>query len=316
MSETLKKVPPRDGYGKALLKLCESRDDVVVLDADVAKSTRTNWVEEKFADKFINMGISEQDMAGTAAGLALGGMIPFISTYGVFLSGRAWDQIRTTICYNELNVKFGGAHAGISVGPDGATHQAIEDMAITRVLPGMTLIAPCDALEVEKATIAAADYPGPVYLRFGREAIPVITDEDSPFEIGRAITLRQGGDVAIFACGALVREALLAADALEAEGIKAQVLNMHTIKPIDEAAIINAVENCGCAVTAEEHQIIGGLGGAVAEVLAKNLPAPVEMIGIYDSFGESGDPDELMQAYGLTSKEIYAAAKKALARKK
>ena len=315
MDISLKKVPPRDGYGKGLLELCAARSKIIVLDADVAKSTRTNWVEEQYPEKFLNMGISEQDMVGTAAGLALGGMVPFISTYGVFLSGRAWDQIRTTVCYNDLNVKFGGAHAGISVGPDGATHQALEDIAIIRVLPNMTLIAPCDWIEVKKATIAAADWPGPVYLRFGREAIPVITDEDTPFEIGKARTLRSGSDVAIIACGAMVYEALLAADLLAADGIQAEVINLHTIKPMDESAVVAAAKKCSTVVTVEEHQLFGGMGSAVAEVLAKSYPVPMEMIGIQDTFGESGDPDELMTAYGLTHKEIVEAAKKAIARK-
>lgn len=312
---SIKKIPQRDGYGKGLLKLCAARNDIMVLDADVAASTRTAWVAKEYPEKFQNMGISEQDMVGTAAGLALGGMTPFVSTYGVFLSGRAWDQIRTSVCYNNLNVKFGGAHAGISVGPDGATHQALEDMAITRVLPNMTVIAPCDAIETEKATIAAADYTGPVYIRFGREEVPVITKDDDDFEIGKARVLREGNDVALIACGAMVCEALEAAEELAKSGVSATVINLHTIKPIDKGAILEAAKRCKAVVSAEEHQINGGMGSAVAEVLALNCPVPMEMVGMRDSFGQSGKPQELMEYYGLTAKGIVAAAEKVLERK-
>lgn len=307
--------PARDGFGEGLLALCQERPDVIVLDADVSKSTRTNWIGDRFPKQFFNMGISEQDMVGTASGLALGGMTPFVATYGVFLSGRAWDQIRTTVCYNNLPVKFGGAHAGISVGPDGATHQALEDIAIMRVLPNMTLLAPCDAEEVRKATIAAATWPGPVYIRFGREPVPVITDENSPFEIGKAVWLRTGGDVAIIACGAMVYQALLAADLFANENIHATVINLHTIKPMDRESVIRAATACGCVVTAEEHQIAGGMGSAVAEALAAACPVPVEFVGIHDTFGESGQPDELMVKYGLSAEVIVSAAKRALQRK-
>lgn len=307
--------PARDGFGEGLLALCQQRADVVVLDADVSKSTRTNWIGDRFPKQFFNMGISEQDMVGTASGLALGGMTPFVATYGVFLSGRAWDQIRTTVCYNNLPVKFGGAHAGISVGPDGATHQALEDIAITRVLPNMTVLAPCDAEEVRKATVAAAAWPGPVYIRFGREPIPVVTDENSPFEIGKAIRLKTGNDVAIIACGAMVYQALLAAEQLEQEQIHATVINLHTIKPMDHACVIQAASVCGCVVTAEEHQIAGGMGSAVAETLAAACPVPIEFVGIHDTFGESGQPDELMEKYSLTADVIVSAAKCALQRK-
>lgn len=307
--------PARDGFGEGLLALCQQHSDVVVLDADVSKSTRTNWIGDRFPKQFFNMGISEQDMVGTASGLALGGMTPFVATYGVFLSGRAWDQIRTTVCYNNLPVKFGGAHAGISVGPDGATHQALEDIAITRVLPNMTVLAPCDAEEVRKATVAAAAWPGPVYIRFGREPVPVVTDENSPFEIGKAIRLKTGNDVAIIACGAMVYQALLAAEQLEQEQIHATVINLHTIKPMDHACVIQAASACGCVVTAEEHQIAGGMGSAVAETLAAACPVPIEFVGIHDTFGESGQPDELMEKYGLTADVIVSAAKSALQRK-
>ena len=312
---SVKKVPMRDGYGEALLELCRQKEDILVLDADVSKSTRTVWVHDKYPEYFLNMGISEQDMVGTAAGLALSGVTPFVSTYCVFLCGRAWDQIRTTVCYNDLNVKFGGAHAGISVGPDGATHQALEDLALMRVLPHMTVIAPCDAVETKKATLAVAKYPGPCFLRFGREPVPVITDEDSVFEIGRANILREGGDAAVFAIGTEVYEALEAAEQLSSEGVEISVINMHTLKPLDGACIERMVRSCGAIVTAEEHQEIGGLGGAVAEYLALHCPAPMETVAVRDSFGESGDPDELMAKYGLNASAIIDAVHRVIARK-
>lgn len=309
------RIPMRDGYGKALLELCEKNANVMVLDADVAKSTRTVWIRDKYPEHFMDMGIAEQDMVGTAAGLALGGMIPFCSTYGVFLAGRAWDQIRTTVCYNKLNVKLGGAHAGISVGPDGATHQALEDVAIMRVLPNMTVIVPCDAEETRKATLAMAAMDGPCYVRFGREAVPVVTDENSPFVLGKANLMKDGTDVAIIANGAMVYEALNAAKALEAEGINAMVINMHTVKPLDSEAVIAAAKKTGCIVTAEEHQLGGGMGGAVAECLAKNCPVPMEMVGAQDTFGESGQPQELLDKYGMNALTIVEKAKTVLGRK-
>lgn len=312
----MEKVPMRDGYGKALLELCACKDsNVMVLDADVAKSTRTVWIRDQYPDHFIDMGIAEQDMVGTAAGLSLAGMIPFCSTYAVFLAGRAWDQIRTTVCYNNLNVKLGGAHAGISVGPDGATHQALEDVTLMRVLPNMTVIVPCDAEETRKATLAMAQRQGPCYVRFGREAVPVVTSADTPFEIGKARACRPGTDVTVFANGAMVYEALGAADILSAEGISAAVTDLHTIKPMDTDAVLRAAKETGCIVTAEEHQIFGGMGSAVAEYLAAHCPVPMETVAIRDSFGESGSPDELMEKYGLTAKDIADKARKAIARK-
>lgn len=308
-------LPMRDGYGKALLELCEKNNKVMVLDADVAKSTRTIWIRDKYPEQFMDMGIAEQDMVGTAAGLSLSGMIPFVSTYCVFLAGRAWDQIRTTVCYNNLNVKFGGAHAGISVGPDGATHQSLEDVALMRVLPNMTVIVPCDAEETRKATLAIAKKDGPCFIRFGREAVPVVTDESTPFEIGKARLCREGGDVTVFANGALVYEAQNAAKALEAEGISVRVYDLHTIKPLDEDAIISAAKETGCVVTAEEHQINGGMGSAVAECLAKHCPVPVEMVAVNDSFGESGQPQELMDKYGLNQAAVIDKIRAVLARK-
>ncbi len=261
------------------------------------------------------MGISEQDMVGTAAGLSLSGMVPFASTYCVFLAGRAWDQIRTTVCYNNLNVKLGGAHAGISVGPDGATHQALEDVALMRVLPNMTVIVPCDAEETRKATLAMADREGPCFVRFGREAVPVVTDESTPFEIGRARLCRDGNDVTVFANGAMVFEAQNAADALGKEGISVRVYDLHTIKPLDEETIIKAAEETGCVVSAEEHQVNGGMGSAVAECLVKHCPVPMEMVGVQDSFGESGDPKELMDKYCLNQKTIEEKIKEVLKKK-
>ena len=311
----VKMIPQRDGYGEALLELCRTRSDVMVLDADVAASTRTNWVRDQYPDHFRNVGISEQDMVGTAAGLALGGMIPFVSTYGVFLSGRAFDQMRTTVCYNNLKVRFGGAHAGISVGPDGATHQALEDIALARVLPRMTVIAPCDSIEVRKAVLASVDIDGPVYFRFGREAVPVVTDDDTPFELGKARLVRDGGDCAVFACGAMVYEAMVAAEQLEKEGVSLRVYDLHTIKPIDEEAIVKAAKECGLIVTAEEHQLSAGLYSAVAEVVVKNAPVPMEAVAVMNTFGQSGPPAALMERYGLNAEGIVSAVRRGLKRK-
>ena len=304
-----------DLAGQGLLDLCAARPDVVVLDADVAASTRTNWVRDRFPDHFYNLGISEQDLVGTAAGLALGGQIPYVSTYGVFLSGRAFDQIRTTVCYNNLKVRFGGAHAGISVGPDGATHQALEDLALARVLPHMTVIAPCDSAQTRKAVLAAVDWPGPVYFRFGREAVPVITDETTPFTIGKARLVQRGRDCAVLACGAMVYEALVAAQALAAQGISLTVVDLHTIKPLDEAAIQEAARSCGALVTAEEHQLAGGLFGAVSEVVVRTCPVPMEAVAVQDTFGESGPPEALLVRYGLNADAIAQAVRRCLARK-
>ena len=310
-----KKIPMRDGYGKALLELCEKRDDIMVLDADVAKSTRTVWIRDQYPEKFMDMGIAEQDMVGTAAGMALAGMVPFASTYGVFLSGRAWDQIRTTVCYNNLNVKLAGAHAGISVGPDGATHQALEDVALMRVLPKMTVIVQCDAEETRKATLAMAKRKGPCFIRFGREAVPVVTDAETPFEIGKARLVIDGSDVTVFANGAMVFEAMRAAEVLAEEGISVRVIDLHTVKPLDEESVIKAAAETGGVVTAEEHQLYGGMGSAVAECLVRNCPVPVEMVGIQDTFGESGQPEELMEKYGLTSADIIEKVRKVISRK-
>lgn len=305
----------RDGYGKGLVRLGEQNPNVVVLCADLAESTRSQEFAEKFPERFIEVGVAEQNMAIVAAGMALAGKIPFISSYAVFSPGRNLEQIRTNICINNVPVKIAGHHAGTSVGPDGATHQALEDIALMRTLPRMVVVVPCDAIESEKATMAIAANGSPSYIRLGREKSPVDTDEKTPFELGKANMMREGKDVAIIACGIMVHEALAAADALQKEGINAMVINNHTIKPMDEKAIIAAAKTCGAVVTAEEHQIAGGMGSAVAEVLAKNHPVPMEFVGMQDRFGESGTPAELMQAFGLTSDGIIAAVKKILARK-
>ena len=309
---SVQKVPMRDGYGKALLELCEKGENVMVLDADVAKSTRTVWIRDKYPEHFMDMGIAEQDMVGTAAGLALSGMIPFASTYCVFLAGRAWDQIRTTVCYNNLNVKFGGAHAGISVGPDGATHQALEDVALMRVLPNMTVIVPCDAEETRKATLAMAKKDGPCFVRFGREAVPVVTDENTPFELGKARLCRDGRDVTVFANGAMVFEAVNAAESLAGEGISVRVYDLHTIKPLDEAAIIAAAKETGCIVTAEEHQMNGGMGSAVAEALMDNGAGNIRFkrMAIPDvNVCKIGSEEWLRDQYGLGVANIVSVVK-------
>jgi len=311
----MKMKPTRDGYGEGLLELGKTNPLVLVLDADLSKSTRTDWFMKEFPERFFDIGIAEQDMLGTAAGLALAGKIPFVTTYGVFVAGRAWDQIRTTIAYAELNVKIAGAHGGISVGPDGATHQALEEITLMRVLPNMILVVPCDAIETKKATLALASLQGPAYLRFTREASPVFTSESDIFEIGKSITLKKGTDLTLIGCGPIVYEALMAAEELNKLGISTRVINMHTIKPLDKETIIKAALETGAIVTVEEHQVMGGLGGAVAEILVQNSPVPVEMIGIQDTFGESGTPEELAEKYGLTSRHIIEASKKVLKRK-
>jgi transketolase len=262
------------------------------------------------------MGIAEQNQMCIAAGLSLAGKVPFVTNYGVFLAGRAWDQIRTTVCYNNLNVKLGGAHGGISVGADGATHQALEEIAVMRCLPNMTVVVPTDSIETRKATLASMQINGPVYIRFGREKVPVVTAEGTPFEIGKAYCCRDGSDVAIIACGAMVYESLVAAEKLAKEGISAAVVNNHTIKPIDKETIIEVAQKTGAVVTAEEHQVMGGMGSAVLEVLAQNCPVPVKMIGVMDRFGESGEPDILMKEFGLVSDNIVEAVKDVLKVKK
>jgi transketolase len=307
--------PTRDGFGEGLVLAGKENPNVVALCADLADSTRVGMFQKVFPERYIEVGIAEQNMMGLAAGMALAGKIPFISTYAVFCPGRNWDQMRVSVCYNNANVKMSGAHAGVSVGPDGATHQGLEDIAITRCLPNLIVIAPGDAIETRKATLAAAKYIGPVYLRFAREKTPIFTTEETPFEIGKAISLREGKDVAIIGCGPLLYNALEAAEELAKEGIEAMVINNHTIKPMDNNAIIEAAKTCGAIVTVEDHQIMGGMGSAVAEVLSQNYPVPMEFIGMRDRFGESGEPNELIEAFGMGKNAIKEAVKKVVARK-
>jgi len=322
-AKDIKKVKTRDGYGKGLVKAGEKNPQVVVLCADLSESTRSLWFQEKFPARFIEIGVAEQNMASLAAGLAAMGKIPFISSYAVFSPGRNNEQIRTTISYNswgskpghELNVKIGGAHAGISVGPDGATHQALEDVALMRLQPGMTVLVPCDEQEAEKATMAAAETPGPVYIRFGRASYPSFTTAKTPFKVGRIEEFRSGKDCTIVANGPLLYEALVAAEKLKKE-IDCQVLNCHTVKPLDEKTLLNAVKKTGCLVTAEEHQWHGGLAGAVCEFVSSAYPVPIKRVGVKDRFGESGEPDELFKAFGLTADDIVKAVRAAVKMKK
>lgn len=305
----------REGFGHGLVDLGESRPDVVVLVGDLRESTNVSYFAERFPERFIEVGIAEQNMMCVAAGLAAVGKIPYLATYGAFASCRSADQMRVTVAYTDLPVKIGGAHGGISVGPDGATHQAMEEIAIVRAIPNMRLIVPCDYWETRKATVAAADDRHPYYIRFGREAVPVTTGPDSPFTIGMANQLREGRDLAILACGVMVYESLVAAAELASRGIEARVLNIHTLKPIDREAIARAARECGAIVTAEEHQIHGGLGGAVAEVVVRSHPVPMEFVAVHDRFGQSGKPEELMAAFGIKAPDVVRAAEAVLARK-
>ena len=316
--EGIEMKPTRDGYGDGLVAAGEENKNVVVLCADLTESTRSEAFAKRFPERFFELGVAEQNMAAVAAGMGISGKIPFISSYAVFSPGRNYEQIRTTIAYNDSNVKIAGAHAGVSVGPDGVTHQATEDMAIMRAMPNMRVFCPCDAIEAKKATMAAAKMWGPVYLRFGREKSAVITTKDTPFTPGKAEIFYQSKkpQVAIIACGILVYNALLAARELEKEKIGVIVLNSHTIKPLDEAKILEVAKKTEAVVTVEEHQIAGGLGGAVAEFLAKKYPTPMEFIGMQNTFGESGPPQALIEKYGMGVKDIIAAVKKVLKRKK
>ena len=307
--------PSRDGYGDGLNDAAAKNPNVVAIGADITASTRVDWFVKEHPDRFYDLGIAEQNQMAFAAGMSLMGKVPFVCNYGVFLAGRAWDQIRTTVCYNNLNVKLGGAHGGISVGPDGATHQALEEISIMRCLPNMKVIVPADSWETRKATRAVAELDGPYYVRFGREKVPEITDESTPFEVGKAYCVQDGTDVALIACGVMVYHSVVAARELAKEGISAMVINCHTIKPIDREAIVEAAKKTGAVVTAEEHQLMGGMGSAVSEVLSTEYPVPMQMVGVQDRFGQSGDPDELMNAYGLNAEEICKAAKRAIAMK-
>ena len=306
----------REGFGKALVAMGEKDPRIVVLVGDLAESTMVHWFAEKFPDRFIQVGIAEQNMACVAAGLAAMGKIPFWATYGAFASCRAADQIRVTIAYTNLNVKIGGAHGGISVGPDGATHQAMEEISIMRSIPNMKMVVPCDYWESYKATIAAAAEPGPVYIRFGREDVPVVTNESTPFRFGKGEIYAQGKDLTIFACGVMVYEALRAHETLAEKGISARVVNLHTVKPLDRELIERCARETGAIVTAEEHQVNGGLGGAVAEAVVQSTLVPMELVAVHDRFGQSGKPSELMDAFGLRAKDIVAAAEKVIARKR
>ncbi|MEN9413352.1 MAG: hypothetical protein RLZZ342_439 [Candidatus Parcubacteria bacterium] len=303
----------RDGFGKGIVEAARTDVRIVVLSADLAESTRAEWFQKEFPERFIEMGVAEQNMAAVAAGMAAAGKVPFITSYAMFSPGRNWEQIRTTIALNEMPVVVCGMHAGVSVGPDGATHQALEDIALMRVLPHMTVISPCDAEEARKATIAAAQLGKPVYMRFGRSATPLITTAETPFEIGKAsILYHPGGDalqkkVALMATGALVHSALVAARELEKEGIGATVVNVSTIKPLDAETIVRVARECGAVVTVEEHQIAGGMGSAIAELLAQQAPTPMQFVGVHDMFGQSGEPAELIEHYGMGVSHIVEA---------
>lgn len=311
----MEKIATRDAYGKALVKLGAQNPQVVVLDADLSKSTKTADFKKQYPERFFNMGIAEQNLLGTAAGLAAAGKIPFASTFAVFATGRAFEQIRNSIAYTKLNVKIAATHAGLTVGEDGASHQAIADVAVMRALPNMTVIVPADGIEAEKAVFAAAEKDGPVYIRMGRSGVPVLFSEEYVFTIGKAAVMKAGSDVTVIAYGIMVADAINVAKELEREGISVRVVNMATIKPIDKEAVISAALETGAIVTAEEHTIIGGLGSAVAEVLVENVPVPLERVGVKDTFGESGKPQELLEKYGLTPKDIKAAIYKVLERK-
>ena len=309
------KLAQRNYYGKALAKLAEENPNVVVLDADLAGSTKTSEFRKVAPERFIEVGIAEQDMIGIAGGLAASGKTVFASTFAVFATGRCWEQIRLAMAYPRLNVKVVSTHCGISVGPDGASHQALEDIAIMRAIPNMTVISPADAYEAYAATLAIADFDGPVYMRLGRADMPVLFDEDVKFEIGKAKKLRSGSDVTLIGTGQMVSLCMDAAEMLEKDGISAEVINISTIKPLDIEAIYESVSKTGCVVTAEEHSVIGGLGSAVAEFLSENCPCPITRVGTRDTFGESGDPEELFKKYGLTAEDIRAAAEISIKKK-
>ena len=307
----VKKIATRESYGNALAELGKLHEDIIVLDADLAGATKTGIFKKAFPERFINCGIAEGNMMTVAAGIATTGKVPFASTFAMFAAGRAYEQIRNSIGYPKNNVKIGATHGGISVGEDGASHQCNEDLALMRTIPGMTVICPSDDVEARAAVFAAYEHQGPVYMRFGRLAVPVInTNPDYKFEIGKGIVLKEGKDVAIIANGLEVYESLEAAKMLEADGISAKVINIHTIKPLDEELVLAAAKETGKVVTVEEHSIIGGLGGAVCEVLSEKCPTPVLRIGIKDVFGESGPAKELITKYGLDAKSIYEAVKK------
>ncbi len=303
---------PRIAYGEALAELGLKNKQVVVLDADLAHATQTVIFSEKFKDRFFNMGIAEQNMIGVAAGLALSGFIPFASTFAIFGAGRAFEQIRNTVCYPNLNVKIAVTHAGITVGEDGASHQAIEDISLMRSIPNMKVVVPCDAIETKKAIFAAAKIHGPVYIRIARPVAPIITEENTDFKIGKAQILRKGKDLSIFATGLMVDKALKAANVLYGKGIETTVVNIHTIKPLDEELVLREAASTGKVITVEEHSIIGGLGSAIAETLIGRLPVKMKRIGLNDTFGQSGDPNSLLEYYRLTEENIVNTANEIL----
>ena len=310
MAGETKKKATRESYGEALRDFAETYENLVVLDADLAAATKTGIFKNAYPERFFDCGIAEANMMGVAAGLAASGKIPFASTFAMFAAGRAYEIVRNSIGYPHLNVKIGATHAGISVGEDGATHQCNEDIALMRTIPGMVILNPSDDIEAKAAVKAAYEHEGPVYMRFGRLAVPIINDRpDYKFEIGKGVTLREGKDVAIIATGLCVSESLAAAEKLAADGIDAKVINIHTIKPLDEELVVAAAKECGKVVTVEEHSVIGGLGSAVCETLSKKAPTPVKTIGVQDRFGESGPAVALLEKYGLNAEGIYASVK-------
>lgn len=315
----IEQIPIRQGFGEGLLNAAEEDERVVALCADLTESTKMNLFSSKFPERFIEVGVAEQNLASVASGMAAMGKIPFISSYAMFSPGRNWEQIRTTICYNNVPVKIVGSHAGVSVGPDGGTHQAIEDIAITRVIPRMVVVSPCDSIEARKATMVLAKTDDPTYIRLSREKTPVITTDETPFRLGKASVLFESKsdkiDVGIFATGALVYKALLVADILQKEGINSIVVNVSTIKPLDTETVERVAKKSGAIVSVEEHQIAGGLGGAIAEYLSTTHPVPQEFIGVRDKFGQSGNQDELLSHYEMDEKSIERAVKKVLLRK-
>jgi transketolase len=317
LSSDVEQKTTREGFGEGTVLAGKEDSNIVMLCADITESVKASTFRNAFPDRFVETGIAEQNLMGLAAGMALVGKVPFVATYAVFSPGRNWDQLRVSVCYSKANVKIVGAHTGVSVGPDGATHQALEDIAITRCLPNLVVIAPCDAIESKKSTYAAAKHVGPVYLRFEREKTPIMTTEDSPFEIGKAIVWRDADKpvVAIIGCGPILYNAMLAAEELAQEGIEIMVINNHTIKPMDNVTIIEAAKKCGAIVTVENHQVAGGMGSAVAEILATNYPVPIEFVGVKDRFGESGQPEELIKIFKLDKDSIKEAVKKVITRK-
>ncbi|MBN1586307.1 MAG: transketolase family protein [Candidatus Omnitrophica bacterium] len=309
------KKPTRDGFGEGLRELGNLRPEVVAVSGDLGDSTRAKWFGDEHPERFFEVGIAEQNLVSTAAGLALTGKIPFANSFSAFITGRAWEQIRISVCYMDANVKIVGSHGGLSVGPDGATAEALEDIAAMRILPRMTVIVPCDAEQARAATLALGDHVGPAYLRCGRAPVPVLTNPETEFEIGKARLAREGEDLTLVACGVTVYFALLAAEVLSREGIEARVLDMHTIKPLDTKALAAAAEETGALLSVEEHTIHGGLGGAIAEWLAQNANVPFKIMGVPDKFGQSGEFEELVEVYGLGPDSIAKEARKICARK-